>query len=552
MTSPSKVSPRSRNRRLREAWTRLQARREAQDAKDPSNEQFLGELHDVLTALEASTDRPAFRRGRYAAVYSAPVPRADNEIAVTMTIHPYEERLAFVDGLEIELITADGRKRTAQMGGSGGVTFEQLPVGPLRFGLAGVVQSEAEDTGVAKNSEGAAALREAARLLATLRFSANRGDAAEGEHVIVTVTPIWNEGEDTIRVLITCSARAHTQVDWGRLPVRVQPEAGTGMAGFGFLDQRGHATIRRLPPGRYALSTSTVHGSTAEAEVAPRAVAAGGEMHGAGEVPSEPRLHPQCWSNDGRLAATVEMAPHAARVTFEARDKGLAGRMVRFAFVAASGEVQLAAETRLGESETVWEGPVEFSEPCSFVFQLDESEIDRTAQEHLGIAELDDYLHNLLDGPASARIDAHLADCPACVTACRRLDAIAEAWRAWTGQSDLPRQVAAASAASPGARRFYVSGGSTVAGTLRDLRVENGRLHFTVTIDEHAALPKEAALEVVFLETLATAAVALSERKVLGRVGVSYSVDIPPALRWRLRRSLEGIAWRIRGGRPAD
>ena len=162
---------------------------------------------------------------------------------------------------------------------------------------------------------------------------------------------------------------------------------------------------------------------------------------------------------------------------------------------------------------------------------------------------LDDYVNQLLDEPAAARIEEHLADCDECARTCRQLAVISDAWAKWTGQGAEPLQLAAAGPKEPGATRFYVSGGRTVVGALRDVRLESGYLHFTVKIDERAVLPKDAVLEVIFLDTLETAAVPLpaSLRRRLGRVGLPCSVDVPPELRRRLRGGLDSIAFRIRG-----
>lgn len=168
--------------------------------------------------------------------------------------------------------------------------------------------------------------------------------------------------------------------------------------------------------------------------------------------------------------------------------------------------------------------------------------------EHPATDRLDDYVDGVLDELAAGQVDEHVAACDACASVCRELAAVAGAWAAWTSQQSAALRLAAATPAQPGARRFYVCGAPAVEGTLRDVRAEAGRLHFTLSIDEDATLPNQPVFEVVFLDTLEIAAVPLhpDQRKRLGRTGLPCVVDIPAVLRRRIQAGLDAVAFRIR------
>jgi hypothetical protein len=173
--------------------------------------------------------------------------------------------------------------------------------------------------------------------------------------------------------------------------------------------------------------------------------------------------------------------------------------------------------------------------------------------EHPATELLDEYVTGVLDDVTAGRVDEHLASCDVCAGACADLAAVAAAWAAWTGQHSEALRLAAPTPAEPGARRFYVCGARPVEGALRDVRLEAGRLHFTLSVDEHATLPDAPVFEVVFLDTLDVVGVPLppDQRKRLGRAGLPCVVDIPAVLRRRLQSGLEAVAFRIRSAASA-
>ncbi len=101
---------------------------------------------------------------------------------------------------------------------------------------------------------GRIAIEEAAQLCQQLHFSHRYGAYAEGQHVAVSVDPRWNEDESTFRVLISCLAFGHRQVDWTQLPVSITPESGGGPSALARLSAQGQTLLPSLAPGEYRLS----------------------------------------------------------------------------------------------------------------------------------------------------------------------------------------------------------------------------------------------------------------------------------------------------------
>ncbi|MDW8367923.1 MAG: hypothetical protein RMK49_18940, partial [Abditibacteriales bacterium] len=203
-------------------------------------------------------------------------------------------------------------------------------------------------------------IEEAARFLRQIHFHANRGAFAEGKHVAVLVDPRWNEGNETIRLLITCYAFGHRRVDWEGLPVFVEPQ-NRGDAWLCFLNGRGQGIIPDLPPGDYRLSTSAQFGrSAAPVPFLTSALALAAAPKVGQDVICGPHVYE---STDGRLRATLRQTMAGTTVVaVETNEASLAGAVVRFAFVQETGKIQLTdtvtlqpVEGEAGLCEGRWE-----------------------------------------------------------------------------------------------------------------------------------------------------------------------------------------------------
>jgi len=219
-------------------------------------------------------------------------------------------------------------------------------------------------------------IEETARLLRQMRFSQSQGGHAEGQHVAVSVDPRWNEGNETIRVLISCYAFGHRRVDWARLPVHVLPAGkGAGVHAIVRLDARGQTVIPRLPPGEYRLS---LRRKPAGAEpVLSRQLE---RLAAQGESDSEER---RVWSGEGEdgtlLWSFEETEEGDVQIAFETNVQRLAGHVVIFSLIDPdSKHVQYRHRLTLGPTKTPgkWEGwcslgaRTEFQGPYELIFEV--------------------------------------------------------------------------------------------------------------------------------------------------------------------------------------
>lgn len=188
------------------------------------------------------------------------------------------------------------------------------------------------------------ALEEVANFLCQMRFSANHGACAEGEHVAVTVDPRWNK-DNTFQVLIHCHAFGHWQVDWEGLAVFVEAEGEGDASRVCFLNAQGLARIPSLVPGAYRLCAGYRLGP---------------------DDAYLPLNIPTAWSRaypslDERLTLTIGRRPTGEFVVAaETRDPLLANGTVRFSFV---DPVTLGVHMRQtltlkphAEQKNLWEG----------------------------------------------------------------------------------------------------------------------------------------------------------------------------------------------------
>lgn len=270
-------------------------------------------------------------------------------------------------------------------------------------------------------------LREAGALLSGMRFTATLGDAARGEWASVFVAPRRDAG-DTLTVHISCRPAWPQTVDWDKLALWVRPAAPTeGEAAaatpdlsWGLLpplDERGYVAFSGLPAGGYSIGVGerAARGLLAEPPRG-RTVARGGEGRRAvrtrgairsprERAPADPgqaereqltarvarrldragrseadfplsglRVYP---SRHLPLTATVLPGKETMEVAFETDHAELAGRSVRFYFLAADGGETVATGTvAFGPVpnepdlwEAVWHGP-RVAERADFLYEL--------------------------------------------------------------------------------------------------------------------------------------------------------------------------------------
>lgn len=114
-------------------------------------------------------------------------------------------------------------------------------------------------------------IEEAATFLRQMKISADRGAYASGRHVAVMIDPRWNADKKSIRVLVTCYAFGHRQVDWAGLPIFVlREDLGPLDIEQPRLNARGQAVIPELPPGAYHVLASPQWGAGSLPSVADR------------------------------------------------------------------------------------------------------------------------------------------------------------------------------------------------------------------------------------------------------------------------------------------
>jgi hypothetical protein len=228
---------------------------------------------------------------------------------------------------------------------------------------------------------------EAAQFLRRMRFSADRGDFAEGERVSILVDPRRDDQGEAFSALITCHAFGHRQVDWEALAVSSAYRAGGGVVSpVVRLDGRGQALFRSLPPGDYALFPHHRTGAFVVPHPAGRGERLAAEARDAepeGEAPAPVLWHPRTQASaDGRVVVTLSPVPSGVEAAFHTGDRGLAGARVAFAFIRAdAGLLEGEQEVRLepvpgapGVWEGVWQGGVGFEAPGELVFRVRDEE----------------------------------------------------------------------------------------------------------------------------------------------------------------------------------
>ena len=216
-------------------------------------------------------------------------------------------------------------------------------------------------------------LSEAMQLLRRMSFWSNRGAYAEGRYVAISVDPRWNEDHETIQVALTCYALGQQQVDWQELPIVARPADTRYPYGIAHLNARGQAIMVYLQPNDYRLFVPERYGRS---EAPLPFGSSHGHLAAATEDlnrPHEPHIYD---SPDGSMRATVRRTLDGTTiVAFETEEAKLAGAVVYFAFVLASGEIQHSASVALtpvaeepGLLEARWEAEVAFTEHCTFEF----------------------------------------------------------------------------------------------------------------------------------------------------------------------------------------
>jgi hypothetical protein len=222
---------------------------------------------------------------------------------------------------------------------------------------------------------GAEVLAEAAGFLNGMSVSHQRAGYAEGEEVVVFVSPHFDE-EGAFSLHITCQARGGQRVDWGHVAVRARHtdvESARLLPTVRRLDARGQTWVSDLVPGTYHVWSATC----VQVEELPPAAellhAAAGEE---GVLPFRPI--PVYLSLDGSLTATVRRRFGEIEVAFETANSDLAGRVVEFAFVLdnqvwSQGILEVELETThsgTGPCRAVWTGPAPPPEWNTLLFTL--------------------------------------------------------------------------------------------------------------------------------------------------------------------------------------
>jgi len=171
-----------------------------------------------------------------------------------------------------------------------------------------------------------AIIEEAARLLQQAHFSHIHGAYAEGQHVVVSIDPRWNEDEETFRTMISCIALGHQHVEWAQLPVQVSPEQRGGMHALSRLDARGQAFVPNLPPGEYRLALRLKQ--TRAVPVLSQAIE---KLAAQGEDDEHERQVWQGESEDGAVRWSLEETEEGdVQISFETQSARLSDRVVIF------------------------------------------------------------------------------------------------------------------------------------------------------------------------------------------------------------------------------
>ena len=232
-------------------------------------------------------------------------------------------------------------------------------------------------------------LKEAFQFLKRLRFTPNHGDYIESEDLSILVDPRWNDGNETIRVQVTCHARGQHSVEWSRLVVVVKSrDEDESLRFFACLNACGQVLFRTLPPGDYSVSCYELAGSVAVSREQPAVGKREGKRIAADKIKTAEEevtaaidgefQEPQRYTSfDGRLEATVTELDGEIQIAFETKDRNLADAKVIFVLIGEEGETDLEGKVileHMSEDPPLWAGEWQerkvFPESMKLVFQL--------------------------------------------------------------------------------------------------------------------------------------------------------------------------------------
>jgi len=219
------------------------------------------------------------------------------------------------------------------------------------------------------------------RLLADTPLTSTQSIFKQGQTVDLMVT-VWEseEKEGCFDALVSAF-----QPDVGRLNMEGLSVSAHGWTSdyavlrVGQLNRRGGITLKDLPVGvEYRLRLPVAAGHSAEPILfpAPALALAAASRVGRDDISTyKPRIYE---STDGRVRATLRQTESGNKVVaVETNEASLASATVRFAFVQQSGKIEHSGTVTLqpveGEEglwEGRWEGAVELTEPCEFVFEV--------------------------------------------------------------------------------------------------------------------------------------------------------------------------------------
>jgi len=133
-------TPRPRTRentraKLLESWTSTPRTNGAALAEEPTNDEFLADLEQVLAGLDAGPDEAVFARGRFVACYFTVSTPRGGRVKAGLSLVPHDGRWTRVRGVQIEITAEDGIKRLTRSNNGPGVAIDKLPVGRIRVAL---------------------------------------------------------------------------------------------------------------------------------------------------------------------------------------------------------------------------------------------------------------------------------------------------------------------------------------------------------------------------------------------------------------------------------